>query len=75
MNNARRSHNISTSLNSNEIKPNINELIEKNNIDPDVFYSIKKMQQIPDDVILNFLNAESSLTDSQFKNRIDHNRD
>ncbi len=44
--------------------------LRKNKIDPVVFYSIKKMQQLPDDVIIDFLNAESSLIKSEFKKRI-----
>lgn len=48
----------------------IDELVQKHKIDPQVFYSIKKMQQIPDEVIINFLNAESSLIKSEFKERI-----
>lgn len=57
-------HNLSVSVGENE---NFEKLLRQNNIDPQVFNLIKKMQQIPDNVIINFLNAESSLVRSNFK--------
>jgi hypothetical protein len=59
-----------TSSKSGNEQKNFEKLLRKNKIDPVVFYSIKNMQQLPDDVIIDFLNAESSLIKSEFKKRI-----
>lgn len=56
-------HILDESIGENE---NLVQLLKQNNIDPQVFNLIKKMQQIPDNVIINFLNAESSLPKSNF---------
>lgn len=46
------------------------ELLVKFNIDTGVFNNIKAMQQLPDDVLIKFLQAEFSLSETDYKKRI-----
>lgn len=41
--------------------------LQKNKIDKNVFDKIKAVQNLPDDVIINFILAESSLLSNGFK--------
>lgn len=46
------------------------ELLVKFNLDTEVFNNIKAMQQLPDDVVIKFLQAEFSLSETDYKKRI-----
>lgn len=46
------------------------ELSVKFNLDTEVFNNIKAMQQLPDDVVIKFLQAEFSLSETDYKKRI-----
>jgi len=48
----------------------IADKLEENKIDKKVFEAIKSTQQLPDEVILNFLLAENSLKNTNFHKRI-----
>lgn len=62
--------NISITINKSNT-----ELLRKLNIDQIVFDKIKKIQQLPDDVVINFLLAESSLSETDFADRISNARE
>lgn len=57
--------NISITINKSNT-----EILRSLDIDQMVFNKIKKIQQLPDDVVINFLLAESSLTETNFADRI-----
>lgn len=46
------------------------ELLNKSFLNPEVFNKIKIMQQLPDDVVIKFLQAEFSLFETDYKKRI-----
>jgi hypothetical protein len=51
-------------------KNNITDLLKKLKIDVKIFNKIKEMQQLPEEVIIKFLLAESSLSNSDFLKRM-----
>lgn len=66
MTNSKTKNTVHILSESVEENTNLEKLLQQNNIDLQVFNLIKKMQQIPNNVIINFLNAESSLPKSNF---------
>lgn len=64
--------NIMNMLNKNSslqitITENTNRLLEQYGIDENLFYAIRDVQDIPDDVVINFILSESTLNQSIFK--------
>ncbi len=53
-----------------DIYGNIEQAIKNSEIQPDIFYKIKSIQKIPDNVVLNFLNTKGRLYTSNIKERI-----
>ena len=47
----------------------IEEVLTKLNISAEIFNNIKNLQKLPDDVVINFLLSESSLSKTDFVNR------
>ncbi len=64
--------NILNILNKNSslqitITENTDRLLEQYGIDEKLFYTIRDVQDIPDDVVINFILSESSLNQSIFE--------
>mgnify|MGYP005840662263 CR=1 FL=1 len=43
------------------------QLLKKYDIDENLFYAIRNVQDIPDNVVINFILSESSLSQDKFK--------
>ena len=56
-------------MNNND-KTAFTETLINHNIDQEIFENIKALQQLPDDVVVNFLLAEASLSETDFADRL-----
>lgn len=59
---------------SDNSKKSCTEILINYKIDPVIFENIKNLQQLPDDVIINFLLAETSLSGTNFADRLSNEK-